>query len=351
MTDTTAFERIRTVSLVLLATGAACAGLYWFSTALIPFVIAALFHFSLAPLISWQRRKFKFPRWLAITTTALLGLLVFAAMWTLVIASVSQIANNYEVYQERLVELADRAIQWVPLQSVGMSENELRDAIAELPSTAARTMLPGTVGTVMSLLSQGTLVFLFLLFMLAGKGALPGKEPDLLDEVEAGIQKYVVTKFFLSALTGILTWAILAVLGIEFAMVFGVLAFMLNFIPNVGSTIASLLPIPVVLLGDYSIVTSLLAIALPAGTQFTIGNIVEPKVMGDSLNLHPAVVLLALVLFGVLWGIPGMFLATPLTGIIKIVCEKREFTLPLARLLEGDLSVLNAPGKDNPDTG
>ena len=80
----------------------------------------------------------------------------------------------------------------------------------------------------------------------------------------------------------------------------------------------------------------------PAGVQFAIGNVVEPKVMGSSLGIHPVVVVLTLVLFGLLWGIPGMFLATPLTAVIKIVLQQRDFTKPIAKLLEGDLRVLGS---------
>lgn len=333
-------ERIRTICLTIIATGVVGAGLYWFASAMVPFVIAVFFHFSLSPLIGWQRRRFKFPRWLAIFTTAVIGLLVFAAMWSAVIASVVQIAENYSVYETRVIEMTDRAVEWAPLHSLGMSADEIRNAIESAPSEVMASLLPGTVSTVMALISQGVLVFLFMLFMLAGKGVIEGAEPDLLDEVEDGIQRYVVSKFFLSVSTGLLTWIILAAMGIEFAMVFGVLAFMLNFIPNIGSVIASLLPVPVILLGDYGVSTSIFAIVLPAVVQFTIGNIIEPKVLGKSMNLHPVVVMLTLVLFGVLWGIPGMFLATPLTGIIKIVLSKREFTRPMAKLLEGDLSVI-----------
>ncbi|MCB9933648.1 MAG: AI-2E family transporter [Planctomycetes bacterium] len=342
MNDSTSLERIRTICLFILASGVVILALYYLSSALVPFVIAAFFHFSLAPLVNWQRRRFKLPGWLAVATTALLGLIAFALVWTVIGASVAQVAANAGDYSERIKTLAERALKWAPLDTLGLSEESVRAAIDQLPQDAAAKYLPGTVATLVEVFSQGALVFLFLMFMLAGKAVGSAKGPDFLEKVELSIQRYVLAKFAMSALTGLLTWLILALLGVEFALVFGVLAFMLNFIPNIGSVIANLLPVPVVLLGDYSTVTIILAIALPAGVQFTVGNIVEPKVMGKSLGIHPVVVILTLVLFGLLWGVPGMFLATPLTAVLKIVLQQREFTRPIAKLLEGDLRVLGS---------
>ena len=340
--ESSSLERIRTISLFILAAGVVVLALYYLRSALVPFVIAAFFHFSLAPLVNWQRKRWKLPGWLAVSTTAFVGLVVFAAMWLVVGASVAQVAANAADYADRIKTLAERGLEWAPLNSLGLTEKEVRAAVDKLPRDTAAKYLPGTVSTLMEFFSQGALVFLFLMFMLAGKAVGDAKGPEFLEKVELSIQRYVLAKFALSALTGVLTWLILAVLGVEFALVFGVMAFLLNFIPNIGSVVANVLPIPVVLLGDYSTVTIVLAIALPAAVQFTVGNVVEPKVMGKSLGIHPVVVILTLVLFGLLWGIPGMFLATPLTAVIKIVLQQRDFTKPIALLIEGDLRVLGS---------
>ena len=136
----------------------------------------------------------------------------------------------------------------------------------------------------------------------------------------------------------------MVLLGVEFAIAIGLLAFLLNFIPNIGSVIATLLPVPILLLGDYSATTVFLVLSLTFVVQFTIGNVVEPKVLGKSLGLHPVVVLLGLVVFGVVfgvvWGIPGMFLSTPLIAVAKISISHNENGKSIAQLLEGDLSVL-----------
>ncbi|MFM1918850.1 MAG: hypothetical protein RLZZ303_484, partial [Candidatus Hydrogenedentota bacterium] len=110
----------------------------------------------------------------------------------------------------------------------------------------------------------------------------------------------------------------------------------LNFIPNIGSIIATLLPAPVVFFSaDVPTVNAVLAIAIPGCIQFSIGNLIEPKLMGDTLDMHPVVVLLSLIFWGMMWGMAGMFLAVPMTAIVKIVLERIEVTQPAAEVLAG----------------
>lgn len=336
-------ERIRTFCLFILATGVICAGLYWLSSALIPFVIAAFFHFSLAPLIAWQRRRWNFPGWLAVSTTGLVGVALLAGFWVLVALSVAQIASSMGDYQVKLLQQAENIAGWLPLEKLGIPPEDVRAAVVKAPAELVSGNLPGTVGAFGMLIAQGTLAALFLLFMLAGKAKTIVRGPEFLRQVENSIQRYVVLKFAVSAAEGVLTWLILALLGVELALVFGVMAFLLNFIPNIGSVIAGLLPLPVLLQGDYSPTTIVLAIALPAAMQFITGNIVETKLFGKSLGIHPVVVMLTLVLFGLLWGIPGMFLAMPLTAILKIMLDQHQYSKPIARILEGDLSAFGGP--------
>ena len=103
----------------------------------------------------------------------------------------------------------------------------------------------------------------------------------------------------------------------------------------------TMLPIPVVLLApDFSMTTLVLSVALPGAVQFAIGNVIEPKVMGNSLDLHPVVILLALIFWGMLWGTVGMLLATPITAVLKIVLERTALTAVMAEVLAGRLDFL-----------
>jgi AI-2 transport protein TqsA len=158
--------------------------------------------------------------------------------------------------------------------------------------------------------------------------------------------EYLRVKVLASALTGSLVYVILRVIGIDLALVFGLASFFLNFIPNIGSVVAVLLPVPIILLAGSDTVEGgvvvkegvtmtgrVLAFGLPVVVQFLVGNVLEPKWMGTSLDLNPIVILLSLIFWGMLWGPIGMLLSVPITWILKALLERFSYTEPLARLL------------------
>lgn len=197
---------------------------------------------------------------------------------------------------------------------------------------------------IVGLVSEGVLVLIFLFFLMAGDLTNTERATGFWGEVETRVKNYLVMKVAVSSMTGIGTATVLALLGVDLAMTFGVLAFALNFIPNVGSAIAMFLPLPIVILSpDATIWWIVLAIALPGAVQLCVGNVIEPKLMGDSLDLHPVLIMMALIFFGMIWGIVGMLLATPIAAIIKIVLDKLDVTRPMAELMAGRMIDPNNP--------
>ena len=271
-----------------------------------------------------------------VVTTALT--MLFVLLGGLISASVGQLAQNVDAYQEQLGSLLAELTTKLPLERFGVSVEAQLDPLSQIPASAVGNMLLGTTNALVEILSQSILVLIFVVFLLIGSG---GRTPPLTgvwSEIESNIQLYLGTKAALSAATGILVGVTLGVLGVDLALVFGLFAFLLNFIPSVGSVIATLLPLPVVLVSpELSTLAAVLAIAIPGTIQFAIGNVIEPKIMGDTLDLHPIVILIMLIFWGILWGIPGMLLATPITAVLKILFGKLEQTRPLAQLLAGRL--------------
>jgi len=334
--------RIQTVCLLLLSAVAGGAALYWLSPVLIPFVLAIFFTYCLTPIIDLQMRYLRAPRPLAIVATFALGCVVLTLLAVLVSTSVNQMSANADMYQTRITQLADQAITALPLERFGVQKEKLAQSLMQMPEKFIGGALSGTVSAIMNVLSNGLLVLIFMLFLLLGKstGTTAG-DGGIRDEIETRIKRFIIAKTLLSAITGVLVGATLGALGVEFALVFGVFAFLLNFIPNIGSAIATLLPLPIVLLNpELAIVAKISAIAIPGVIQFAVGNVIEPKVMGQSLDLHPVAVLISLIFFGMIWGIVGMFLATPITAVIKIFFERMPFTQPAADLLAGRLDAL-----------
>jgi predicted PurR-regulated permease PerM len=138
-------------------------------------------------------------------------------------------------------------------------------------------------------------------------------------DITEQVQRYIITKFVISLSLGLIVGVILRLFDIEFFIIWAVFAVLFNFIPNVGSVIAVILPSLMALVQYESFGYAILVAVVLIVVQNIIGNLIEPKIFGDRLGLNPLVILLSLLLWGYIWGIIGMFLSVPLTAIIKIV--------------------------------
>ncbi len=336
-------QRIQTVCLLILSTAAVAAALYWLRPVLVPFVFAVFIAYGLLPLIELQVRQLHLPRPVAVCSTLVLGGVVLGGLGLLVSTSVSQLQDNADAYQGQIEIFVERISAVLPIGKV-LTEGHL---LTQLSIGNVSSILLNTTNAIVGILSQGLLVLIFVLYLLLGGASREETVGATWTDIEAKIQHYIVTKGIISLATGGLVGLTLAVLGIDLALVFGLLAFLLNFIPSVGSIIATLLPLPVVVVSpDISASTATLAIVLPGLIQFAIGNVIEPKVMGEALDLHPIVILMALIVWGMLWGIVGMLLATPMTAILKILFERLEPMAPVAQVLAGRLDRFKAANRD-----
>lgn len=332
-------QRIQTVCLLLLSATVIAFALWWLRPVMIPFVLAMFVALGLTPLIDFLRHFLRVPRPLAVLITIVIGFLLLSVLGALISATVRELSANASVYQTQIDILLKRGT--LLLNKYGITWPSTFGSLSDIPMKTVGSMLVGTTNAILEILSRGLLVMLFLIFLLIGDTARDRGSGGVLGEAEARIKRYIIAKVILSVATGVLVWFILSVLGVDLALVFGLFAFLLNFIPSVGSLIATLLPLPVVLVNPESTLTTiLLVIMLPATIQFVIGSLIEPNIMGGSLDLHPITVMLALIIWGMLWGVVGMLLATPLTAVMKIIFERMEPTKPMAELLAGRLDAL-----------
>ena len=179
---------------------------------------------------------------------------------------------------------------------------------------------------------------IFLCFILVSR-IRPGSDSAV--RVDWEIQKYIRIKFLVSLFTGTLIGITLVILKVDLAFVFGLLTFLFNFIPHVGSVFATLMPIPLVLLdSSKSTAAKILALLLPWATHMIIGNFVEPNVFGRSLKLHPVMIVLNLAFWGLVLVVAGMILSVPIAVCMRIAATEYASTSELARmakrLLEAD---------------
>jgi AI-2 transport protein TqsA len=331
--------RVVQTCLIILTLLASAAALAWLRAVLVPFLLAVFLSFFLAPLIDWQVRRLRFPAALAVATTSLLGLGLLALLGFGAAASLSTLAAQIAPYQERLHLLLDRIEVAVPLEKLGLAPRENGEPL-RLSNEAAASLFSAVITMLRELISGGTLVVVFLINILLTRQIAP-EVPGPLAEVRRRSQRFLMEFVGISGITGILVGVLLALLGVPFAFVFGFLAFLLNFIPAVGSVVASFLPLPVLLLHpDLSPTVRVVGFAGPSLIQFVIGNFVQPRIYGRSMRLHPVTLILALVFFGSVWGVVGAFLAVPTTAVIRILLDQFEPTRPFADAMTGDLARL-----------
>jgi len=252
--------RIRTISLVLIAAVLGAVALMALKPALIPFTLAVLLTYAVAPAIDFLTDRLHVPRIVAIGLALLIGFIGFALLAGLVSSSVGRLRENTDEYQARFAALVHQARDWLAAKGVDIEPAAIEAQLKGLPF---KEWAAKAGEGVTNIVSNTFLVLVFAVYLLLGHRSGAQGKGSLRATIESRIERYITMKLMLSAVTGVAVWLILLVLGVDLALVFGVLAFVLNFIPNVGSIIASALPLPVVLFGDYSPAVVVLAIALP----------------------------------------------------------------------------------------
>jgi AI-2 transport protein TqsA len=367
---------VQTVCLSIITVVAVGFALWWLQPVMIPFVVAAFLAFALMPLVDGLEVHARLPRSIAVCVALLLALGVLGAAGALTSTAVVQVTNNASQYEKQLGDLAGEFFKLPPVQWLGIkpphtepgaadstappqngtpspstqppaktaqstsTEEKKSNPFGLLPESAVQTILLGTTNAILGIVRQSVVVLIFLFFLLMSSRKRDRPIGGAWGEIEARIRAYIVTMTTLCAVTGLLVGIVLAVIGVQAAVLFGVLTFLLNFIPNVGSFIATLLPLPIVLLSDLPTPLKIMAIAIPAAIQIVIGNLIQPKMMGDSMKLHPVTILIALIFWGMLWGVVGAFLAVPITSIIRIACQRHALTRPVAAIMAGRLDAL-----------
>jgi predicted PurR-regulated permease PerM len=322
---------------------------------ILPFLIALFLAILCAPLIFWLQRH-RVPAVVAVILVVVLLLGILTAFLAIVGGSVNEFTAAIPRYQQRIDTMARSAgawlaawtseLSWFPRQEVvsSVSSLELLDVIS--PGSMMGFLGRGLSG-LFNTLSSTVLVILTLVFMLLEAVGLPTKmlvafgskegDPNRFAGVTTEVQQYLLIKTGMSLATGVVIAIWLAILGLDFAIVWGLLAFLLNYIPTLGSIIAS---VPAILLALVQLGPTR-ALAVTIGflvVNLVFGNIVEPHLMGRRLGLSTLVVFLSLVFWGWVLGPVGMLLSVPLTMIVKILLENSSDLKWVAVMLDSNRS-------------
>ena len=268
------------------------------------------------------------------------------AISNLILANVDSVLALAPQYQESLLAVIQRTAVFFHIETEPTWTTLRRDLVGQI---SMQPLIGSIVASVSAVAVMVIVVLLYASFLLVelrsfdAKIAAMSNDQRSIDrtrkvaaDINSRIGAYLALKTFVSALLGVTSWIAMAFMGLEFAAFWAVLIALLNYIPYIGSFLGVLFPVMMAIV-QFANPNDVLAVLLPLiALQFAIGNFLDPYIMGNSLNLSPFAILVSLAAWSALWGIPGAFLAVPITAIMAIVFSAFAGTRPIAVLLSRD---------------
>lgn len=320
-------------------------GLHWAAPVLLPILAAAFLAVLCIPPMRRLERQ-GLPPWLALTLVVIGASMVVLLVVALVGTSVSQFQEQLGFYQRRLNEIVADGAAWLQSRGLDVEPGELT---SQLNTGAIMKLAGDTAAALVAAAGNVFVIVLTMIFILIEANALPDKlraarragrggevpgADDLAGYADAArkVHDYLALKALVSAATGIAAALLTYMLGLDFALTWGLLAFLFNFVPNIGSIIAAIPPVLLALISADWVIAATVAAGYGL-INLVLGNLIEPKLMGDRLGLSTLVVFVSLIFWGWVWGPVGMLLSVPLTVIIKILLEHSDDLRPLAVML------------------
>ena len=320
-----------------------------FKDFLLPITIAILLTYLFHPILDFMKVKLKIPRPLGVILILILNFAFFYILGLIFFASFGDFSARMQYYGDKLSAIVSAVLSPFNLTLVELAswlgyETKKFDVGQLLKRLFDAGIIQGVLTSFSNLLSNFFLVMLFWVFMILGKQqfekrlkvAFSSSSFDTEKQINAvsdQLQSYLMIKTIVSLATGVTFTVVLTIYGIDFALIWGLLAFILNYIPNIGSMLATIFPILIALL-DFGFGFSSVSLAIILfAVQNIYGNILEPKFMGMKLDLSPVFILISLIFWGWIWGIVGMFLAVPIASLFKILCSNVDALKPVAILI------------------
>ena len=313
-----------------------------------PLLIAVFFSFIFEPMVNFLT-KIKIPKVFAFLLSLIFVIVIFYLIGLIIYASVASFSEEYPKYHVKFINLYKSLLGTlqIPHDQVQIYFKQIKwsDVWQNL---SVSSFLSTTAGSFISFLTNLFLVLLFTIYIVLGKEhlinkirkAFPGERSEkislIIKNINSGMQKYLINKTLISLATGVVAAIILLIFRIDFAFIWGLFIFLLNFVPNVGSTIATIPPILVSFFQYGSTFPTVWIAILLLATQITMGNVIEPRVMGKSLNLSPLLIIVSLIFWAFIWGPVGMLLAVPISSAIQIICANIDSLKPISVFMGGE---------------
>jgi AI-2 transport protein TqsA len=314
----------------------------------LPFFMAVIISFLFEPFYEYMKRK-RIPSAVAILVIVIIIILISNIANLFIFTSISSFNTELPKYIQKGQSLFSGIESFIA--SLGFSPdfknsfNLTRLISSENVADIISRLLSGIAG----LFTNFILILIYVIFLLTEFGSIrrrvmrafsaekARKINEALSDILRDVRKYVVGKTLINLSHAVTITIVFWIFGLDFAIIWGFLTFILAYIPNIGAIIATVLPFATALLEYDNVFTPVLLLIIMTFTGFVFGNVVEPKVLGGKLNLSPILLIFSLIFWGYLWGIVGMILSVPVMSMIKIVLSKFESTKPIAILMSNEV--------------
>ncbi|MEL6560157.1 MAG: AI-2E family transporter [Bacteroidota bacterium] len=311
-----------------------------------PIVLAILVWFLLKAVRNFvaklKIKKKALPSWLQNVVAFVLIFGVLTLVGRLLSNSVINLSKQLPVYKTNVNDITEQLNQLLHIDIVTWMKDNLND----FDFTG---IVQNLLNAVYELFADAFLVILYVAFLIIEEAAFPAKLKamfpgqeqftrvnSILKKLNSSINNYIWLKTTVSILTGVLSYIALLIIGVDSAFFWAFLIFLLNYIPTIGSLIATIFPALMSLLQTGSFTPFILVLVCVGVIQLVVGNILEPRMMGNSLNISSLVVLIALAFWGSIWGVVGMILSVPVTVMMIIIFAQFPRTKDIAIMLSGD---------------
>ncbi len=335
----------------LITLGAIVVILLFFKSFLQPLVFALLFWFIIIEvrggLSKLKIYKKSLPKVVLTTFSTLIVFFGFYVSIDIIITNINKLTDNFDLYSTNLIALLERVEGLIGVDNLGKNLESQKGPLLKSAANAASSLA--------SFVGKLLLVFFYVLFLLMeetqinkkidkiyGSGTDSHRILKTWHKIHALLSDYLTIKLLTSFLTGMLSFFVLLFLGIELPALWAFIIFLLNFIPSVGSIIATSFPVLFSIIQYADVKQTISVLVGVMAVQVLIGNVIEPKLLGNKLNLSPLVVTIGLVFWGALWGVMGMLLSVPIMASLMIIFSQFPNTKNIAIFLSqnGEIDVL-----------
>lgn len=311
---------------------------------LLPFFMAVIISFLFEPFYEWMKAK-KIPSWAALIIVLLTIIILANISSVFIFTSISSFNAEIPKYITKGEILINSLEEFVHKYGLLPEGERAIDMGKYLNPESIGGILTTLISGVAGLFTNFLLILIYVLFLLTEFGSIRkriGKAfnsakalsiNETLTDILTDVRKYLIGKTLINFSHGVAILIVFWIFGLDFALVWALLTFLLAYVPNIGAFIATLLPFLTALVQYDNVFTPVLLLIIMTVVGFVFGNVIEPKVMGEKLNLSPILLIFSLIFWGYLWGVVGMILSVPVMSMIKIVLSKFESTKPIAILM------------------